>query len=122
MVSPPLKEHAVSEIVVVGSFTAEPGKEDEALAAFEALVEPTHAEPGCILYALHQGGDDPRRLAFVERWASREELDAHLASPHVAAVLERVEELFGDSADIVVYEAVPGGERTKGALADHAAG
>ena len=60
---------------------------------------------GCILYALHQGTDDPSRLAFVERWASRELLDAHLRSPHVAAILERAEELFGDSGDIVVYEA-----------------
>ena len=56
----------MSEVVVVGSFTAVAGKEAEALAAFKALVEPTHAEEGCILYALHQAADDPRRLAFVE--------------------------------------------------------
>ena len=85
----------MSEVVVVGSFKAEPGKEVEALEAFQALVEPTHGEEGCILYALHQGTDDPRNLAFIERWASRESLDAHLKSPHVAAALERVEELFG---------------------------
>lgn len=110
------------EVVVVATFVAQPGREAEARAAFEALLEPSHAEAGCILYALHQGMDDPRRLTFVERWASREELDAHLASSHVAQLLERVEELFGDSADIVVYEPVPGGETRKGALAAHAAG
>jgi quinol monooxygenase YgiN len=112
----------LSEVVVVGSFKTQPGKEDEGLEAFKALVGPTHAEDGCILYALHQGSDDPSRLAFVERWASREQLDAHLESPHVAAVLERVEELFGDSADIVVYEPVPEGEERKGSLAAHAGG
>jgi quinol monooxygenase YgiN len=112
----------MSEVVVVGSFKAVPGKEEEGLEAFKALVAPTHAEEGCILYALHQGTDDPSRLAFVERWASRESLDAHLKSPHVAALLERAEELFGDSGDIVVYEALPGGETTKGSLAAHAAG
>lgn len=110
------------EVVVVGSFSAQPGKEAEAVAAFEALLEPTHREDGCILYALHRGVDDPRRLAFVERWASREQLDAHLQSPHVAKVLERAEELFGDSADIVVYEPLPGGETKKGSLAAHAGG
>ncbi|MBV9425511.1 MAG: antibiotic biosynthesis monooxygenase [Solirubrobacterales bacterium] len=110
----------MSEIVVVGSFTARPGKEDEAADAFRALVEPTHGEDGCILYALHRGTDDPRRLAFVERWASREALDAHLASPHVQGVLARADELFSDSGDIVVYEAVPGGENRKGSLAAHA--
>ena len=110
----------MSEVIVVGSFRAQPGKEAEAVEAFKALVEPTHGEEGCILYALHQGTDDPRRLAFVERWASRELLDAHLASAHVKEALERVEELFGDSADIVVYEPVPSGERKKGSLAAHA--
>ena len=110
------------EIVVVGSFTAQPGREAEALELFQGLVGPTHAEDGCILYALHQGADDPRRLAFVERWASREQLDAHLASPHVQQALTRAEELFGDSADIVVYDAVPGGEERKGSLAAHAGG
>ena len=110
----------MSEIVVVGSFTARPGKEAEGLAAFEELVEPTHAEDGCILYALHRGTDDPARLAFIERWESREALDAHLASPHIQAILERAEDLFGDSGDITVFEAVPGGEAVKGSLAEHA--
>ena len=110
----------MSEVVVVGTFKAEPGKEAEALEAFKALVEPTHAEDGCILYALHRGTDDPSRLTFVERWASREALDAHLTTPHVAALLERAEALFGDSPDITVFEAVPGGEHSKGSLAAHA--
>jgi quinol monooxygenase YgiN len=110
----------MSEIVVVGSFTAQPGKEAEAAEAFKALMEPTHREEGCILYALHQGVDDLRRLAFVERWASREALDAHLASPHIQDVLARVEELF-DSSDIVVYEPLPGGDTKKGSIAAHAA-
>ena len=112
----------MSEIVVVGSVTAQPGTEAEAGEAFKALVEPTHREQGCILYALHQGVDDPRRLAFVERWASRESLEAHLASPHVQKVLARVEELSGDSADIVVYEPLTGGDTKKGSIAAHAAG
>jgi quinol monooxygenase YgiN len=107
------------EVVVVGSFNARPGKEADAVEAFKALVEPTHREEGCVLYALHQGADDPRRLAFIERWASRELLDAHLESAHIKDVLERVEELF-DGGGIVVYEPLPGGETKKGSLAAHA--
>jgi quinol monooxygenase YgiN len=110
----------MSEIVVVGSFTAQPGKEDEAAEAFAALMEPTHDEDGCILYALHRGADDPRRLAFIERWASRDALAAHLASPHIQAVLAKAPQLFSDGGDIVVYTAIPGGETRKGSLAAHA--
>jgi quinol monooxygenase YgiN len=112
----------MSEIVVVGSFTAQAGQEQQAAEAFEALVAPTHAEEGCILYALHRGVADPRRLAFVERWESPEALQAHLASDHVQAVLARAAELFDGDGDIVVYEALPSGETVKGSLADHAAG
>jgi len=108
------------EVIVVGAFSAKPGKEGEARQAFEALVEPTHREPGCILYALHQGADDPARLAFIERWASREELDNHLKSEHVARVLERVDELF-QASEITVYDPLPLGEPKKGSLAAHAA-
>ncbi len=108
------------EVVVVGSFTAKAGKERDLAEAFEALVAPTHAEAGCILYALHQGVDDPRRLAFIERWTSREHVDAHLQSKHVQAILERADELWGDNGEIVVYNGLPAGEKEKGSLADHA--
>ena len=111
----------MSEVVVVGSFKAEPGKEAEALEAFKALVEPTHGEDGCILYALHRGNDDPRRLAFVERWESKELLGAHLESDHVKAVLAKADDLF-ETGDIVVYDAMPGGHEKKGSLAAHAGG
>jgi quinol monooxygenase YgiN len=110
----------MSEVVVVGSFEAREGKEQEALEAFQALVEPTHAEDGCTLYALNRGTDNPRRLAFVERWASRDALNAHLESDHIKAILARVDDLFADLRDITVYEAVPGGEQAKGSLAAHA--
>lgn len=112
----------MAEVVVVGSFTARPGKERDAEEALTALVEPTHGEEGCILYALHRGVDDPERLAFIERWASREALDAHLNSPHVKEVLARAEDLFGDSGEILIYEPLPGGETRKGSLAAHAGG
>src|SRR4051794_15740640 len=110
----------MSEIVVVGAFKINAGKEDEALEAFQALVAPTHAEQGCILYALHRGADDPSKLTFIERWESRELLDAHLGSEHVAALLARADELWGEHGDITVYDAVPAGEPTKGSLAAHA--
>ena len=110
----------MAEVVVVGSFSARPGKEREAEEAFRAVLEPTHAEQGCVLYALHRGVDDPRRLTFIERWDSREALDAHLSSPHIDELLARADDLFGDSAEIVVYEPLPGGETRKGSLAARA--
>lgn len=110
----------MAEIVVVGSLKARPGKEDATRDALGALVIPTHAEDGCILYALNQGVEDKTRFAFVERWASKEQLDAHLGSAHIAAVLAQADELLAEPPDIVVYEAWPLGEDAKGSLAGHA--
>ena len=107
----------MAEIVVVGSLKTRPGKEQEARDALAGLVAPTHAEPGCIVYAMHQGVDDPTRFAFVERWSSKEDLEAHLGSAHIAALLERADELLAEPPDIVVYDAVPGGDASKGRLA-----
>jgi quinol monooxygenase YgiN len=107
----------MSEIVVVGALRARPGREDETRQVLSDLVEPTHREPGCILYALHQGVDDPGRFAFVERWSSRGELDDHLASPHVSAFRERAGELLAEPPDITIYGALLAGEPRKGALA-----
>jgi quinol monooxygenase YgiN len=111
----------MSEVIVVGSFVAREGKEEEARAAFKGLVAPTHAEDGCILYALHQGNEDERKLAFIERWASREAIDAHMESDHLKAVLAKADDLFA-SGDITIYDALPGGEERKGSLAAHAGG
>jgi 3',5'-cyclic AMP phosphodiesterase CpdA len=44
-----------------------------------------------------QSVDDPRHLAFVERWSSVEAHDAHIESPHVKAILGRLEEQSGSA-------------------------
>lgn len=44
------------------------------------------------------------------------------ASTHIQDILARAPDLFADGGDIVVDEAVPGGETTEGSIAAHAAG
>jgi quinol monooxygenase YgiN len=105
------------EIVVVATLKAREGQEDAARDALIGLVEATHRDAGCILYSLHQGIDDPSRLTFVERWATRGDLDAHMGTDHIAAVLARADELLADPPDIVVFEPVAAGEQRKGTLA-----
>ena len=109
----------MSEIVVVAIVTAAEGKgaEVEELIT-RSLVPPTHDEDGCITFALHRDVSDPRRLVLVERWASREALDRHLATEHLAAFRAAVGPLSGAAAQVVVMEAVPCGHSAKGVLAE----
>jgi quinol monooxygenase YgiN len=63
----------------------------EAAAALHELMLATKAEAGCELYDLVMGADgfegsssvDPGDWLMIEKWASRADWDAHMASAHV---------------------------------------
>ncbi len=93
-------------VTVVATFEARPGKEAELRAALLALPEPTRREAGCLNYDLHVSRENPAKFLFHENWSSRELLDAHLKSPHLAALLPRVDELCAASPDITVWEKI----------------
>lgn len=61
-------------VVVVATIHPTPDGRADVIAAFEAAIPLVHAEPGCELYALHEGED---RLVVVEKWASAEDLSIH---------------------------------------------
>ena len=88
---------------------AKPGKESALEAALQALLLPTHQEPGCLFYALHRCNDIPGQFVTYERWASREALDAHLASVHVQALLSKLDALLAEPPEIVTYTILSGG-------------
>lgn len=57
----------------------------EKVAEFKALVQQflfeSRKHSGCISYDCGKILDSENSYAFVEKWASKEELDAHLAHP-----------------------------------------
>jgi quinol monooxygenase YgiN len=72
-------------IYVVATLRAHPGKLAKALEAAKACIAETRKEDGCISYDLHQSIGDAQALVFVERWSSRDALDKHFKTPHLAA-------------------------------------
>ena len=74
----------------------EPGGEDAVREALVGFVAPTLEEEGCIDYQLHAVNDDPGLFYFVEYWRSEEDLERHIASPHIrdggAAVRHLIQE------------------------------
>jgi quinol monooxygenase YgiN len=104
------------KVVVIATIQVRPGSEDEALAAFSASIPPTHAEDGCLGYALHQDRADPTRFVLVEQWTSTEALDAHARTPHLKELFGAVGSLVVGPPEIVRLAAVPIGDADKGAL------
>ena len=86
---------------VIANFRARPGCEDELRTLLLGLIEPTRAEHGCIQYDLLHGSQDAARFTFVEAWTDDAALDAHLASAHIAAAVERLPELVDGEVEIL---------------------
>ena len=93
-------------ITVVATFEARPGKEAELRNALIELVTPTRKEPGCLNYDLHASPDSPGRFLFHENWTSKSALETHLQSPHIQALLPRVDELCSEPPAIVVWDRI----------------
>lgn len=107
----------MSEVVVVVLAQAKPGQGDAALEAFGRVAVPTHAEEGCIAYALHRSASDADQIVLVERWASRAALDEHLATTHLQEFRAGSADLWAGPMTILVTEPYPAGNPAKGTLA-----
>jgi quinol monooxygenase YgiN len=46
-------------------------------------IEATRKEKGCISYEGHTSINDPNLFVMVERWETRENLNAHSRAPHI---------------------------------------
>lgn len=90
----------------VATFEARPGKEAELRAALIGLVAPTRKEAGCLSYDFHCALDNPAKLLSCETWTSKAQADAHLQSPHVAALLPRMNELCVAFPQITEWERI----------------
>ncbi len=106
----------MSQVVVVASFEVQEGKAAEAEAVLRETIEATHAEAGCLNYALHRDRDDANTFVLVEKWTSQVALDAHFTQPYVAALGEKAVGLLAAPASIRFCEPVPVGNPTKGTL------
>ena len=72
----------------------------------QGFIAPTLREEGCIRYDLFCDLDDPTKFTFVEEWASRELLDKHGQSAHIAAGRAKFPELLAQSPWVQVLNQV----------------
>lgn len=96
----------MKNVTVVATFQARPGKEAALREALIALLGPTRKEPGCISYDMHTSPEDPAKFLFYETWQSKDDLDAHMRSPHIQKLVPRVEELCVAFPQIMIWEKV----------------
>ena len=81
-------------IYVIAELRIKPGTAEKAAAEARKVVAGTVKEEGCLQYDFHLSVTDPTRLVAVERWTSREALDAHNRMPHLLAWREALKEFL----------------------------
>jgi len=89
-------------VTVTALVKAKPGKVAALKKELLKVIAPTRKEDGCISYDLHQDVDDSTVFVFHETWASREHLDAHLATPHLQALVAVADKLTAEPVRIIV--------------------
>lgn len=92
-------------IVVVGQFRFPPERMNEALPVMRRVIETTRAEAGCVQYNYGEDVLDPGLIRVSELWESREQLAAHMQTPHMAEWQRARAELGLSGREIMVYEA-----------------
>ena len=98
-------------VVVVASFTVKPESVDVVREACKTAVAAVHEEPGCDLYAVHEGDNT---FVFVEQWADEDALKAHSTAPGVAALFGAIGEHLDGAPDIKMLKPIPAGDPAKG--------
>ena len=73
-------------IRIIATSVISPEKVDEAIAIYTELVQLTREEQGCAQYTLVQSIEEPNHLTILEAWESKEALEAHSASEHMARI------------------------------------
>ena len=100
-------------VAVIATMTPRPGRLAEVLEIIAGNVPTVHAEAGCLTYAVN-AFQDPERVVFVERWATREALGAHGSSEHMARTNAALADLVQGPAEVLVGASVPMGTPSQG--------
>lgn len=104
----------MTAVVVVATIRPRPEFRADVIAAMEKTIASVHAsDDGCLLYALHEGGD---RLVMVEKWASPEALAEHGGGPALAELNQALAGRTEGAIDVQVLQPHPAGTPEQGTL------
>jgi quinol monooxygenase YgiN len=67
-------------VIVGGAFEVEPSQREQFLASRIDMMRTSRDEPGCLEYTFAADPVEAGKVVLFERWASQNDLDAHLAA------------------------------------------
>ena len=103
----------MSEIFMLARLKAKAGVEFSLEKELKDLVKATHSETGCLLYDLHRDLNDLSQFVIIERFLSKEDLDAHYASPHFSKHFSVISSLLEKDPEIIQLNSLQTGVKEK---------
>lgn len=94
-------------IIIEGTVSVPPERIEAARPVMETMIRASRAEAGCLDYAYSIDVLDPGLVRVTERWESREALNAHFETPHMAAWRAEFTALGITDRSLRLYEADP---------------
>src|ERR1700744_331072 len=70
-------------IYVIATTQMKPEGRESFIEGHKKCIAETQKEKGCLAYEGHVSVNDPNLFVVVERWESREDLNAHGRAPHM---------------------------------------
>ena len=70
-------------IYVIATTPMKPENKDDFIKGHKACIVETHKEKGCLSYEGHVSVNNPNLYVVVERWETRDDLNAHGKAPHM---------------------------------------
>jgi len=95
-----------TDLIVLASARAKPGKESELEAALREAAGPTREQPGCVQFLLLRVVNDKSTVVGYERWASEAEHQNHLKGAHIQRLMSRMADILAAPPNIISYEAI----------------
>ncbi|MFF5654092.1 putative quinol monooxygenase [Streptomyces collinus] len=103
-------------VILVATMVAKPGQEELIEKTLTAALPAVHAEPGCLLYALHRKAGTTGEFVMIEKWASQEALGAHMKGAAMREIGIALAQALAGPPDMAFLDALPAGGRDAGAV------
>lgn len=91
------EERTGDELKIVAIMTVKPEAVNDILPIFQAVVQGSQEEEGCIFYNLHQDVANPTKFVMLEEWKSQDAIDFHNSTDHYKTFREGSKDLIEKS-------------------------
>ncbi len=93
-----------SDLIIIASAKAQPGKEKDLEKALIEAAGPTRLQPGCVSFGLYRVSENPAIIVGFERWASPMAHEKHLQGAHIQRLMSAMTPVLAEPPQITSYE------------------